>query len=315
MNDRSPSSWCPAGWYAVAYSDELPTGAVLPVHYFGRELVLYRTDSGKPVLADAFCPHLGAHLGHGGTVTGDRLKCPFHSWCFDTDGRCVEIPYAARIPPRAELKVRPTCERNGLVMAYYHPEGAAPTYEVPVVVELETDEWTPPRRLHWTVRSNNHEICENVTDTAHIKFVHGVHVVPDVGSFETDGAALRFDLQCQGLSSYISLHGLGILQVQNHTDFGLGEGVYQHTMYITPVDEMEVEIRHLLTVKREGDEERTRAVEDSWEKAVFDGFSQDVPIFEHKGFEPRPVLCEEDGPIMQYRQWAKQFYIESAETS
>jgi hypothetical protein len=28
----------------------------------------------------AHCRHLGAHIGHGGTVNGDRVVCPFHGW-------------------------------------------------------------------------------------------------------------------------------------------------------------------------------------------------------------------------------------------
>ena len=35
---------------------------------------------------------------------------------------------------------------------------------------------------------------------------------------------------------------------------------------------------------------------------------QDVPIFEHKIHRAEPPLTEVDGPIMQYRRWAMQFY-------
>src|SRR5689334_23634300 len=39
-----------------------------------------------------YCPHLGAHLGIGGTVVGDSIKCPFHAWRFGGDGACVDVP-------------------------------------------------------------------------------------------------------------------------------------------------------------------------------------------------------------------------------
>ena len=52
------------GWYSVERSHELAVGEVKPVQAFDRELVLYRTRSGQAVVQDAFCPHLGAHLGH-----------------------------------------------------------------------------------------------------------------------------------------------------------------------------------------------------------------------------------------------------------
>lgn len=38
---------------------------------------------------DAFCPHQGAHLGHGGSLDDDCLRCPFHGFHFDPEGRCI----------------------------------------------------------------------------------------------------------------------------------------------------------------------------------------------------------------------------------
>ena len=61
----------PNGWFQVAYSDELAPGQVEPLRYFAQDLVLYRTEGGRAQLADAFCPHLGAHIGYGGRVSGE----------------------------------------------------------------------------------------------------------------------------------------------------------------------------------------------------------------------------------------------------
>ena len=52
----------PFGWYAVSLSHELEVGQVKPAEYFGREMVLFRTESGEAKVLDAYCPHLGAHL-------------------------------------------------------------------------------------------------------------------------------------------------------------------------------------------------------------------------------------------------------------
>ena len=64
MSKRYPMP-IPHGWYAVAYSDELAVGESRPERYFGKDLVLFRTESGRASLLDAYCPHLGAHLGYG----------------------------------------------------------------------------------------------------------------------------------------------------------------------------------------------------------------------------------------------------------
>src|SRR5690348_7814461 len=99
---RYPFSSTPNGWYQVAYTDELPARAVRTLRYFGRDLVAWRDDAGAAHVMDAYCPHLGAHLGHGGVVEGDSLRCPFHGWRFGGEGACVAIPGGLKIPPKAK---------------------------------------------------------------------------------------------------------------------------------------------------------------------------------------------------------------------
>ena len=76
----------PNGWFQVAFSDELSTGDVLPLQYFGRHLVLFRGEDGGARALDAFCPHLGAHLGYGGKVEDNCIRCPFHAWRWNGSG-------------------------------------------------------------------------------------------------------------------------------------------------------------------------------------------------------------------------------------
>ena len=92
----------PNGWFAVLYSDELERGQVENLRYFGKEFVLFRDDEGAAHILDAHCPHLGAHLGHGGKVKGSEIECPFHAWRFGTDGRCTAVPYAKHLPRKAD---------------------------------------------------------------------------------------------------------------------------------------------------------------------------------------------------------------------
>ena len=74
------------GWFQVDYSDQLRRGEVRPFRAFDQEFVLWRDEDGNAHLMDAFCRHLGTHLGHGGRVKGNRIQCPFHGWCFDASG-------------------------------------------------------------------------------------------------------------------------------------------------------------------------------------------------------------------------------------
>src|SRR5262245_8973925 len=105
MTDRRfPFSPYPHGWFQVAYSDQLAPGAVLPLSVLCQYRVLFRTERGQAHVLDAHCPHLGAHLGHGGKVAGEQIECPFHHWRMDGSGRCAAIPYGDKIPPSAAIR-------------------------------------------------------------------------------------------------------------------------------------------------------------------------------------------------------------------
>ena len=82
----------PNGWTPVLETRDLNRRQIKPIHAFGKDLVVYRGSSGKCYAFEAYCPHLGANLGVGGTIIGESIQCPFHGWVYDQDGRCTHIP-------------------------------------------------------------------------------------------------------------------------------------------------------------------------------------------------------------------------------
>ena len=103
----------------VAYADDLAPGEVTALRYWGTDLVLWRDEAGEHHLQDAYCPHLGAHLGVGGKVQGATLECPFHGWTYDGAGACTNIPYSQRENRKAKLRTYPgrRAQRDGLRVA------------------------------------------------------------------------------------------------------------------------------------------------------------------------------------------------------
>src|SRR5262249_27077819 len=108
----------PRGWFRVGASADFRYGTVQPLHYFGVDLVAFRTRDGKLHVLDAHCPHLGAHLGHGGRMKGDTVECPLHGWQWNGEGRCEAIPYSDRIPLNAPLRTWPVQEVAGQVLVF-----------------------------------------------------------------------------------------------------------------------------------------------------------------------------------------------------
>ena len=88
----------PNGWFFIARSAELKVGEVKPISVLGNEYALFRGEDGIARLIDAFCPHLGANLAHGGTVTKNCITCPFHGWEFNGDNGKVCFFFVLILP-------------------------------------------------------------------------------------------------------------------------------------------------------------------------------------------------------------------------
>ncbi len=315
MKKRFPLSPNPVGWYAVALSEQLAVGGVLPLSYLGQDLVAFRGDDGVARVLDAYCPHLGAHLGHGGVVEGATIRCPFHGWSFSGEGSCTKVPYAAKIPPGARVASWLVCERNGFVMIWYHPTKAPPSWDIPAIAEYQNEAWTPFTRRRWKIRTNIHEMGENGHDGAHFRYVHGLRNLPAPeprfeGPTYTSHASTVMDTPFGGvIEGTLDIHSLG---------FGVGyvrfTGVIETLLVstVTPLDDDHVEAMFSFTVRKLPDEGATAMVGATFIDEVAHQLEQDIPIWEHKTFLERPLLCESEGPIGAFRRWARQFYPELA---
>ena len=145
-----PFTWKPTGWFQIGWSAEFETGEVRPLRFFGEDLVAYRDDLGELHVLQGHCPHLGAHIGHGGTVTGDCVECPYHGWVWGPDGENKRIPYQDRPNTSQRLRVWPLSEQYGCVFMWHQPEGREPTWPMPDVFlsfpqfETDPDAYYPP---------------------------------------------------------------------------------------------------------------------------------------------------------------------------
>ncbi len=308
MTQRFPFG-VPTGWFQVYYSAELEVGQVVPLKYFETDLVLFRTSDGVAHVMDPFCPHLGAHLGHGGVLKDDKVVCPFHAWEFDGAGQCTRIPYSERIPKRATLKTWPVCEINGQIMVWHDAAGRDPMWEIPRVEEYYSDDWTDYRTRRWVIKSCNQEMAENQVDAAHFHYLHGTARMPTT-RYQRNGPHLLTN------STTALTTPAGIVEGEievNAWGFGWTTtrfiGLFE-TMLVsgaTPIDRETTELWFAFTVRKVG-KGITGGIGKAFMAEIARQLEQDIPIWENKIFIDPPLLVEGDGPIGPFRAWAKQFY-------
>lgn len=312
---RFPFTSYPTGWYRVAHSRDLPEGKLLSVSYFGRDLVVFRDADGQANVLDAYCPHLGAHLGVGGVVRGRSVVCPFHGWEFDGQGTCTNIPYCDKIPVRAKVDAFTVREVNGIVFVWWDDAGRRPSFDLPDVAGSELTGWKRHTTLEWRFRSHVQELVENAFDCAHFMPVHGLIETPTMEIVRNEGPFLEvfFDnrRRLMGVETKAEMQvkwsGMGLFHIINHTR--------SHDIHInillttTPIDEEQIEVKlDLYFERRFNRSPKAPLVKWFITKVIRSEFSRDIGIWERKTYRDPPGLCVEDGPIAKARSWCQQFY-------
>lgn len=314
--EHPPAS--PQGWYAVGFAADLKPRGIMTRRFFGRDIIVARTKSGRAYAAEAACPHLGAHLGHGGTVAGDAVRCPFHGLKFDLRaGHCTYSPFGT--PPRAARLGRVDLrEVHGVLMAWHDPTGADPSWEI------DQPEPGPRwRRLSTrTMRFSSHpqEVTENSVDIAHFAVLHGFRDVEELQPLTADGPRLRaryrFKRPTLGLSVPTEIHirvdGLGWSLVE----LTAAGWLMRQLVLTTPTGPREVDVHVATSLHRRGATLPSRAVWAPIEaltqrlvlRTVTAELRADQHVWDHKYYLARPAIADGDGPIPAYRRWTRQFY-------
>jgi phenylpropionate dioxygenase-like ring-hydroxylating dioxygenase large terminal subunit len=325
---KPPLSMKPTGWFQVAWSDEISIGDVHKMKYFDQEMVAWRAESGQLTVMNAYCEHLGAHLGYGGKVVGEVLQCPFHGWQWSQEGRNVCIPYQDRPNRGRRIRTHPVVERNESVYIWHDVKGREPFFDAPDVFASfddgrSADDYYPPQRLfEQRLELHPQYVLENGVDFAHFKYVHNTPIVPVFTRHDFDDPVSYVDFTI----SFEGDDGQKIEDINSGVEAingGLGVAVTKSwgmvdnrtISAVTPVDECTSDVRFMVYIGRSLDKEaregfekvRTKAQEFGQE--VIRQFEQDVEIWQHQRYSDPPALAPDEAKgFTAIRKWAKQFY-------
>jgi nitrite reductase/ring-hydroxylating ferredoxin subunit len=181
MNDRltltGPGT--PAGnlfrryWLPACLSAELPEPECPPVRVrlMGEKLVAFRDRTGRVGLLGEHCPHRGVSLYYGRSEDCG-LRCIYHGWLMDADGRVLETPAEPdedAVRRDARQIAYPTHEVAGIVFAYLGPPEAKPLFPDYPFTAL-------PKSHTYVTKSfqecNYLQGLEGECDSAHLSFLH-----------------------------------------------------------------------------------------------------------------------------------------------
>ena len=198
-------------WQPVYHSIDIKSGQAKPLRIMGERFTLYRGATGALHLVAPNCPHRGTALS-AGFVEGDAIRCFYHGWKYDCDGRCIEQPAEeSRFADKVRIKSYPVREYLGLVFTFL---GEREPPEFPLYPEfarfdglLEIDSYER--------RCNYFQNIDNALDHCHLGFVHGA-AADSVGDVlgrgikvkESDwGITMTFSRQSDG-KAFISQFGM-----------------------------------------------------------------------------------------------------------
>lgn len=196
-------------WHPVFIAENLPVGRPLPITVMSENFTIYRGESGKVFVCQPRCPHRGA-LFTIGRVEGDNLRCSYHGWMFDGEGKCVQAPAErAGFCQNVNIRQYPVQEYIGLIFLWLG-EGAPaplpryPRFEGSGVLDVMT----------YLRPCNYFNNIDNNVDPAHTPFTHavsnytnfGLQGVPEVLGRENEWGIVQYGKRPSG-GVRVSYHG------------------------------------------------------------------------------------------------------------
>jgi phenylpropionate dioxygenase-like ring-hydroxylating dioxygenase large terminal subunit len=180
-------------WHPVGLSSHA-TDTPRQVRVLGEDLILFRDKAGRPGLVHNRCAHRGTTLYYG-RVEERGIRCCYHGWLFDVEGRCLEQPCepeGGRHRDRVRQPWYPVREQYGLIFTYMGPperKPVLPRYRCLEELEegefLETNDTSIGGGGPTIIPCNWFQHYDNLPDTFHVQVLHttfsGVQFVEAMG--------------------------------------------------------------------------------------------------------------------------------------
>ena len=154
-------------WHPIGALEELLKEPVQPVRILGEDLTLFQTLKGEIGLIAKSCAHRAINLAYG-IPQEDGLRCAYHGWRYNTQGRVIDMPFEPACLP-LKVTAYPVEELGGLIWTYMGPEPAPllPRWELLVRADLNRTITFRSLPCNWL------QCMDNSLDPVHFEHLHG----------------------------------------------------------------------------------------------------------------------------------------------
>jgi phenylpropionate dioxygenase-like ring-hydroxylating dioxygenase large terminal subunit len=175
-------------WAGLAVAADVPeAGDAKPITFMGMPLLLLRDRNDQVRVFQNTCRHRGMILVEEPRKIEGAIRCPYHSWCYSTEGKLVSTPHVGG----PGQNTHPAVDRSTLGLTeirshiwrdvvWVNVDGQAPEFEVAMKPVMER--WAEFERPLYhggedskfvlSVKSNWKLAVENYCESYHLPWVH-----------------------------------------------------------------------------------------------------------------------------------------------
>jgi choline monooxygenase len=175
-------------WAGLAVAADVPeAGDAKPITFMGMPLLLLRDRNDQVRVFQNTCRHRGMILVEEPRKIEGAIRCPYHSWCYSTEGKLVSTPHVGG----PGQNTHPDVDRSTLGLTeirshiwrdvvWVNVDGQAPEFEVAMnpVIERWAEFERPlyhggaDSKFVLSVKSNWKLAVENYCESYHLPWVH-----------------------------------------------------------------------------------------------------------------------------------------------
>ena len=243
----------PNSWFHLAALDEFKKDEIRSFKFLGQDIIAFRSADESITVLDAYCPHLGAHLGRDPNGKHNRLRdgcvqCPYHHLAFDFEGKCVKGRSDLPVP-KVRLFKWETEVVEGLVFVYHHKDRQPANWKISEFFRPQ-GAWSRPYMSYDGVHPiHPQDAVENAVDTLHFRTLHQFDKVVQASEAVADrqhfyqtlhiGKTRQLPKLIRSVPVYsvVTEAAVGVGFPMAHNKFRPSGLQVNHLVFVTPIDE------------------------------------------------------------------------------